>query len=304
MTHCEICQQVCEDGYRYEEHVLCGTCYGEVVSYAGRVHARYLRLMERAGKTAEEASQTFARARQMASAIPFGQPILVGHHSEQRDRAFRKRIDNTYRRGYHLMVKAQRQQARAEAAESNRAVSSDDPAAILKLQEKLDGLEHLQTEMRESNKQVRKAMKLPPEGRAQALAEALGCSEAHAKQLLEPDYMGRCGFPDYAMKNNSAEIRRLRKRIEELRVKIAARAAAVETVTTEQVGEVEVERDLDENRLRLRFPGKPDEATRKVLKQWGFRWSPANGAWQRQLNNGAEFAAQQVLKQIEKGETR
>ena len=42
----------------------------------------------------------------MASAIPFGQPILVGHHSEGRDRRYRDRIHNTFGKAFATMDKA------------------------------------------------------------------------------------------------------------------------------------------------------------------------------------------------------
>lgn len=39
-------------------------------------------------------------ARDMAVQTPFGQPILVGHHSENRDRNFRDRIHNTFGKAF------------------------------------------------------------------------------------------------------------------------------------------------------------------------------------------------------------
>lgn len=45
-------------------------------------------------------------ARDMAHGIPFGQPILVGHHSERRDRNYRNRIENKFRKGYENYNKA------------------------------------------------------------------------------------------------------------------------------------------------------------------------------------------------------
>lgn len=43
-----------------------------------------------------KATQLSQEAERMAGAIPFGQPILVGHHSERGDRSFRSRIDRKY----------------------------------------------------------------------------------------------------------------------------------------------------------------------------------------------------------------
>lgn len=43
-------------------------------------------------------------------------------------------------------------------------------------------------------------------------------------------------------------------------------------------------------RLQLVFDGKPEDGTRERLKANGFRWSPKNGAWQRQLTDNARRA--------------
>ena len=91
----------------------------------------------------------------MASAIPFGQPILVGHHSEKRDRRYRERIRNTFSRGSELHAKATHYDDKAAAAENSRAVSSDDPEAVVKLREKLTALETFQQQMKAVNKVLR-----------------------------------------------------------------------------------------------------------------------------------------------------
>ena len=57
-------------------------------------------------------------------------------------------------------------------------------------------------------------------------------------------------------------------------------------------GKVEVNKP--DNRLQVFFDGKPDEATRAELKSNGFRWAPSVGAWQRQLNGNAFYAANNI----------
>lgn len=59
-----------------------------------------------------------------------------------------------------------------------------------------------------------------------------------------------------------------------------------------------VERNSDINRLQLKFDGKPDESTRNILKSYGFRWSPREGAWQRQLTGNAEYSLKQVAEKL------
>ncbi|MEX3614688.1 MAG: hypothetical protein VB141_13255 [Burkholderia gladioli] len=49
------------------------------------------------------------------------------------------------------------------------------------------------------------------------------------------------------------------------------------------------------------FPGKPDAATRALLKREGFRWSPSRDGqpWVRQLNNAGIYAAQCVRAKLD-----
>lgn len=60
----------------------------------------------KAEKTAEQSERLYEKAKEMSSAIPMGQPILVGHHSEQRDRNYREKIHNTYGKSFELQDKA------------------------------------------------------------------------------------------------------------------------------------------------------------------------------------------------------
>lgn len=49
------------------------------------------------------------------------------------------------------------------------------------------------------------------------------------------------------------------------------------------------------DRLQILFDGIPDDARRRELKSNGFRWSPKNKAWQRQLTMNAVRAAKRML---------
>ena len=55
-----------------------------------------------------------------------------------------------------------------------------------------------------------------------------------------------------------------------------------------------MEANTQDNRLQIFFEEKPDAEVREELKGNGFRWSPKAGAWQRQLNDNAYFAANYV----------
>ena len=50
-----------------------------------------------------------------------------------------------------------------------------------------------------------------------------------------------------------------------------------------------------EDRLQIRFDKIPEDSKRRELKSSGFRWSPKNKAWQRQLTANALHAAKRVL---------
>lgn len=54
------------------------------------------------------------------------------------------------------------------------------------------------------------------------------------------------------------------------------------------------------DRIQLVFEGRPDDATRTVLKSRGFRWAPSHGAWQRHLNNNGRYAAKYVESDLAK----
>ena len=50
----------------------------------------------------------------------------------------------------------------------------------------------------------------------------------------------------------------------------------------------------EDMRLQLIFDGKPDDKTRDILKSNGFRWAPSCMAWQRLLNDNAEWALRRI----------
>lgn len=54
-------------------------------------------------------------------------------------------------------------------------------------------------------------------------------------------------------------------------------------------------------RIRILFDEIPSADTRMLLKNWGFKWSPKNSAWQRQLTNNGIYATKKVLEKL-KGE--
>lgn len=284
-------------------------------AYEAKQEARRERLEARADKLRAQSTAAFNSAKAKAEMIPFGQPILVGHYSEKRDRNFRAKITSGFRKAFELDKAAGEAAARADAVGTG-GISSDDPDAVVKLREKLVALESAQSKMVAANKVVRAFWKVGLRSDADQseenqamwsryvskMAEAGIPGISTVKALLSADCCGRIGYADFQLTNNGAEIRRVKARISALEKIAAGREAAekagaapVETIVGNRVRIVE---NIEANRLQMFFPGKPSADERSILKGRGFRWAPSEGAWQRQLNNAARYAAREAAKAI------
>ncbi len=252
--------------------------------YETKQAARRERMADRAERLHDKANAEFRKAdlREEVSGIPFGQPILVGHHSEGRHRRTLARADAAMRRGIEAQQQAKELERRANTI--SHAISSDDPDAVAKLKAKLAGMVALQDKMKTANRLFRK-------GDTTALVALVG--EDTARNMAVPDFCGRKGFPDYALTNNNANIRRVRQRIEEL----TRRESFVAADDIKGDGWT-LREDADENRIMFEFDGKPPVEVRAVLKGHGFKWSPSRMAWVRMLNGAGRFAAQQVTARL------
>jgi hypothetical protein len=102
-----------------------------------RAEARAERLEERADRKASEAAATEEAARARADQIPMGQPILVGHHSEKRDRNFREKIRAGFDKAHELAQEAAAARGGAYAARKT-VERAEEPGAI---QRRIDRLE-------------------------------------------------------------------------------------------------------------------------------------------------------------------
>ena len=56
--------------------------------------------------------------------------------------------------------------------------------------------------------------------------------------------------------------------------------------------------DSEIMRIQFIFEDKPDEETRNILKNNGFKWAPSQGAWQRQLTPNGKHAARRVKEAL------
>lgn len=118
--------------------------------------------------------------------------------------------------------------------------------------------------------------------RAQKLDEALATAPPFAQKP----------FPDYELTSLRGKIKRVQERLNELDRRQSKKDQ--DSKTTKFSGG-EIVRNTEIDRLQLIFTEKPGEKLREALKQNGFRYSPKNTAWQRQLTENAECAARRVL---------
>ena len=168
--------------------------------------------------------------------------------------------DNHYKQ--HAKIEALKDSLRKMGTPSEVIKCGDDDA-IEKLTAKVEALTKQQEEMKAANARARKEGKATP-------------------------------FPPFKLSNNNQNIRATKKRLASLE---AAKEKGTQTRRIELMGEdVEVVENMESMRLQLRFDGKPSEQVRTALKKHGFRWSPRNEAWQRQLTENARFALKQMLR--------
>lgn len=99
-------------------------------------------------------------------------------------------------------------------------------------------------------------------------------------------------FPDYELTSIRGKIKRIQARLSELdRLEAAAQAPA----DSLEFDGGEIVRNAELNRLQILFDDIPSPDLRQELKSYGFRWSPANKAWQRQLTENAMHDAKKIL---------
>ena len=218
-----------------------------------------------AAKTKETAQAAIERVHKLRDTIPFGEPIHIGHYSEQRDRNFRDKLNRKEDKAWAENDKANYYADKAARIEknldTNAVISSDDPDAVTKLEQKLAGMEEERERYKTFNAKARKEKK---------------------DQL-----------PKYMLQNLGGNIRRVKERIEELKARSQMQDSEKE------VAGITVKQNTAENRIQLFFPGKPVKEVRAQLRYHGFIWSGRGGCWQRQLNGSGIFAAEQVCQWLE-----
>jgi hypothetical protein len=189
------------------------------MTYRQRREARAERYREWADKREAKAKTELEQAQEMSSIIPLGQPILVGHHSEKRDRNYRNRISGKYERARENADKADTFRSRADEIErqADNAIYSDDPDAIERLEERIAELEAERTRIKAFNTALRKGM---PGGDALQMLTPKERQDYAVIARVAPFQLGPKGeLPSYKLSNLGGNINRQKKRLASLQRK-------------------------------------------------------------------------------------
>lgn len=101
----------------------------------------------------------------------------------------------------------------------------------------------------------------------------------------------------YQLSNNLANIKRMQAQLKMLESKQKSRD---EQGTVEKAYyKLTTIRNFEEDRYQLKFEDMPTITIRTLLKSNGFKWSPKNQTWQRQLTNNAIGAFRRMAEDAE-----
>ncbi len=231
-----------------------------------RLERKLERRREWSEKAEKRSDQHYQIGHKMFDAIPFGQPILVGHHSESRDRSYRNRASGHMDKFVEQKNLAEHHDSKADGLEHqlDKAIFSDDGNAIEALEARISENEAKREGWKNINKLYRK-------GDATGLA-ALGLDLEALREKLKTAYSWmQQPYPAYELSNLGGRITTDRKRLEYIKQESARHdlaEAAPNGVTLE---------DCSGGYCRVTFAEKPDRSILDALRGAGFFW--CKGHW-------------------------
>ena len=243
---------------------------------------------EWAEKAENRSRSEWEKSAKAVEGISFGQPILVGHHSEKRHRAAIARAQAAGHRAIEEsnLSKHHREKAAGLSGYLESTIFDDDPDAIERIQMKIENLEKQHALMLAVNKICRNK-KLDEFAKISAIVD-LGLTESAAKEAVHPSESWQSvGFDSYVLSNNNANIRRYKERLVSLK-KRQERKAAAETAKNGVFIET-----LGSGFCRVTFAEKPEREIINSLKSAGFYWS--GGCWRGERNKLPE-AVEELAK--------
>lgn len=166
-------------------------------------------------------------------------------------------------------------------------------AEVERLEAILEQLTEDQENMKAANKIVR-SKRLAEVQKVDELV-ALGYTEEIAIKLLSLRGWWGAGFAPFELSNNNARIKDTEAKIHRHRA-LAERGAGGDEVHEHPWGKVVVA--FADERYRFIFDGKPEPDVISLLKSNGFKWSPKNAAWQRQITANAKYSVKRVIEKL------
>lgn len=249
--------------------------------YEKRQADKQMYYKKRAEQLCKESENVYIKGRAIAAKIPFGQPILVGHHSEKRHLNDINKIEVCMNNSQKLQEKADYYQYKS--THMSTAISGYDSKALDKLNAKLECLEKRRELMKEVNKEYKKHYK-------KALNLLSKKEREDIINMFERKLLSDKPFPGFKLTNISANIRSVKQRIAKIeRIK-------TRTLTETRMGNgFSIHETREDNSISIIFKEKPNAQIRSILKSHGFNWSPTRKIWIRMLNNQGINAANSVF---------
>lgn len=237
-----------------------------------RLEARAEKRRQWAESRAAKHDQEHERARRAVDGIPFGQPVLVGHHSERRHRAALDRQHDALGRAVaHADMQHKHETAAAGIERQlSRSIFSDDENAAEECERKaaeIDAGAAVSVKVNAAWRKHGPRGKTPDADSLRAALVALGLTEAQISADVRT--MGLCPWlkaPHFSG-NARANARRYRERAKAIRAEAAKRANA----EAAPGGVLIVEHTP--GRVAITFPDYPGRETVAALKAAGFHWS-------------------------------
>ncbi len=199
-----------------------------------RLENKLAKRREWAEKAEQRSRKEWEKSEKAVEGISFGQPILVGHHSEKRHRAAVARAQAAGTRAVEEsnLAKHHLEKAAGLSDYLENTIFDDDPDAIEKVEQKIARLEKEHEFMLAVNKICRNR-KLNEAEKISAIV-ALGASEESARKIFAPEYSWQsAGFESWALSNNSANIRRYKERLATMKARRERQAVRIEALEAE-----------------------------------------------------------------------
>lgn len=157
---------------------------------------------------------------------------------------------------------------------------------IERYKQELEGMRKNHELMKEGNIAIKKAHKDKTDI-SQYLIDTFG---------IKPhmiDWTMKFGF---GLQNNNANMKRVEARIKELEAKEQNRQNEPEKEFSFNGGKVIMNYEAD--RIQIKHDSRPNQEVITLMKRNGFKWSPTNQAWQRQITGNAIYVTKNLLKSL------